>query len=332
MRDFAKIASPLHVLTGKTQEKAGKANTPLVWSTEADLAFTTLKKALCEAPVLSYPCFGHDFVLEIDASAKGLRACLCQADDDGKLHPVAYASRGLRGAEKNYTELSSFKLEFLALKWAVSEKFRDYLLGHHTIVWTDHNPLSHLKTAKLGATEQRWMAQLAPFDIEIKYRSGKSNRCADALSRYPYDTDKVVSEAQQCNLSVEGTQIPVQLRSIQVSQTLLEKGSNDIPVPDECTGSWSTVFPSFSHAELALLQQEDKALKVVWSCWKRRWEPGQEMNDNEPLTPEAKSWLKEWHRLIEGKGVLYRSISWTGNSLSASCSAQTSPNDHRGSP
>ncbi len=135
--------------------------------------------------MLAYQCFELDFVLETDASTKGLGACLCQADEDGKLHPVAYASRGLRGAERNYADSSSFKLEFLALKWAVSEKFRDYLLGHHTIVWTDHNPLAHVQTAKLGATAQCWMTQLAPFDLEIKYRTGMSNKCADALSRYP---------------------------------------------------------------------------------------------------------------------------------------------------
>ena len=125
-------------------------------------------------------------MLETDAFANGLGACLSQADDDGHLHAVAYASRGLGGAERNYTNVSSFKLELLALKWTVSKKIRDYRLGHHTIVWTDHNyPLSHLQTAKLGVTEQRLVAQLAPFDFEIKYRPGKSNKCADALSRHP---------------------------------------------------------------------------------------------------------------------------------------------------
>lgn len=78
---------------------------------------------------------------------------------------------------------SSMKLEFLALKWAMTEKFREYLLGHKCVVYTDSNPLSHLLSAKLGATEQRWVAQLASFDFEIKYRSGKVNRNADALSQ-----------------------------------------------------------------------------------------------------------------------------------------------------
>lgn len=77
------------------------------------------------------------------------------------------------------------KLELLALKWAVTEKFRCYLLGQKFVIYTDNNPLSYLKTAKLGALEQRWAAQLALFDFEIKYQSGKINVVADALSRWP---------------------------------------------------------------------------------------------------------------------------------------------------
>ena len=80
----------------------------------------------------------------MDASYGGLGACLLQADEDGKMHPIAYASRTLRGAEKNYPDLSSFKVELLGLKWAVTEKFGPYILGSKCTVYTDHNPLAHL--------------------------------------------------------------------------------------------------------------------------------------------------------------------------------------------
>ena len=80
---------------------------------------------------------------------------------------------------------SSMKLESLALKWAVTEKFRDYLLGSTFIVFTDNNPMSYLQTSKLGATELRWAAQLASFDFSLKYRSGCANKNADSLSRRP---------------------------------------------------------------------------------------------------------------------------------------------------
>jgi hypothetical protein len=74
----------------------------------------------------------------------------------------------------------------LAVKWAVTEKFKDYRLGSKFEIITDNNPLSYLQaSAKLGAVEQRWHAQLAQFNFTITYRSGKLNRAADALSRMP---------------------------------------------------------------------------------------------------------------------------------------------------
>ena len=79
---------------------------------------------------------------------------------------------------------STMKLEMLRLKCAVTEKFRDYLLGSEFSVYTDNNPLSYLQTsARLGATEMRWAADLAQFQLNTKYRSGKANSNADALSR-----------------------------------------------------------------------------------------------------------------------------------------------------
>ncbi len=76
------------------------------------------------------------------------------------------------------------KLKFLALKWAMVERVsREYLLGPKCIAFTDNNPLSHLAMAKLGGTEQRWAAELAAFDFEVRYRSGRSKANADALSR-----------------------------------------------------------------------------------------------------------------------------------------------------
>ncbi|KAK7921991.1 hypothetical protein WMY93_008893 [Mugilogobius chulae] len=107
---------------------------------------------------------------KIDASHSGLGAVLSQ-EQGGQVRPVAYASRGLRPTERNMSNYSSMKLELLALKWAMADKFRDYLLGHRCVVFTDNNPLSYLKTAKLGALEQRWAAQLASFDFELRYRS-----------------------------------------------------------------------------------------------------------------------------------------------------------------
>lgn len=83
--------------------------------------------------------------METDASLKGLGACLMQDDIP---HPIAYASGGLRAAEKNCPDYSTLKLELLVLKWAVVDKFRDYLIGCSFTVLPYNNPLAHVHTAK----------------------------------------------------------------------------------------------------------------------------------------------------------------------------------------
>ena len=77
---------------------------------------------------------------------------------------------------------SSAKLELLALKWSVCKKFRDYLIGSKFTVLTDNNPLTYVRTSCLGTSQIRWLSDLALFDFDIKYRAGKSNQAADALS------------------------------------------------------------------------------------------------------------------------------------------------------
>lgn len=94
--------------------------------------------------------------------------------------------------KKNY-HLHSGKLEFLALKWAVTERFRDYLIGSTCTIYIDNNPLTYvLSTAKLNATGHRWVAELADFHLTLKYRPGKENVDADSLSRMPVDIEKMM--------------------------------------------------------------------------------------------------------------------------------------------
>lgn len=115
---------------GKTPRK------PLTsyWNVECGDSFLQLKQALISAPVLAYADFQKLFALEIDASQSGLGAVLSQ-EHEGKLRPVAFASRRLRPSEKNMQNYRSIKLQFLALKWAVFEKFREYLLGTSCMVY-----------------------------------------------------------------------------------------------------------------------------------------------------------------------------------------------------
>ncbi|KAI3376829.1 hypothetical protein L3Q82_000403 [Scortum barcoo] len=120
------------------------------------------------------------YVLHTDASFKGVGAVLYQEYPEG-LRPVAFASRKLSSPEQRYPV---HQLEFLALKWAVADKFHDYLYGAKFTVRTDNNPLTYvLTTAKLNATGHRWLAALATYDFDVKYRPGKANTDADLLSR-----------------------------------------------------------------------------------------------------------------------------------------------------
>ena len=123
--------------------------------------------------------------METDTSLKGLGAVLSQRGDDGTVRVIAYVSCSLRPGEKLMRDYSSAKIELLALKWSVCEKFKDYLLGSKFTVYTDNKLLVYVKTSKLGAAQIRLLSELALYDFDIVYRTGKSNLVADALSRQP---------------------------------------------------------------------------------------------------------------------------------------------------
>ena len=187
---FAAIARPLNNLLVGIPDDAKSHRHKVAWSPECQSAFDALKMALTEAPILAYADYDLPFVVYTDASLRGLGAVLAQVQD-GKERVIAYASRSLHPAEQNDANYSSFKLELLALKWAVTEKFKGYLTGAKFTVYTDNNPVAHLQTARLGAVEQRWAAQLASFTYDVKYRPGKNNANADALSRFPVEQARV---------------------------------------------------------------------------------------------------------------------------------------------
>ena len=135
------------------------------------------------APVLVLTDFKKPFRLETDASGEGLGTILLQESDDGQYHLVAFASWELKGGEPKY---HSSKLEFLALKWAVTEQFREYVQYQPFTVRTDNNPLTYiLTTPNLDALGHRWVAALAGYNMKLVYLKGSDNKIADTLSRLP---------------------------------------------------------------------------------------------------------------------------------------------------
>ena len=108
---------------------------------------------------------------------KGL-VLYCTRFREGRQRVIAYASRSLSKSEKNYPV---HKLEFLALKWAITDKFHEYLYGSQFQVYTENNPLTYvLTTAKLDATGHSWVAALSNYTFSIIYKPGKGHKDADA--------------------------------------------------------------------------------------------------------------------------------------------------------
>lgn len=174
IRNFSSIAAPLNKLTSR-----GKDAPPFVWSQEAETAFCTLKNALITAPVLAVPDYSKPFTVHCDASAYGLGGMLSQ-NIEGHDHPIAYVSRSLSKAERNY---SATEREALAVLFAV-EKFEPYLGSKPFKVVSDHASLKWFsKLQNPTGRLARWFCRLSQFNFEIEHRKGSDNVVPDALSR-----------------------------------------------------------------------------------------------------------------------------------------------------
>ncbi|KAJ8028616.1 hypothetical protein HOLleu_30909 [Holothuria leucospilota] len=315
VKDYSKIAKPLHELTGGCSHSRGKKKsqskpTTWNWSNECQVAFDLLVSKLVSPPILAYADYSLPFELHTDASTEGLGAALYQ-EQDGVKRVIAYASRGLRKSERNYP---AHKLEFLALKWAVTDKFKDYLYGRKFQVVTDNNPLTYvLTTAKLDATGHRWLAALAAFDFNIVYRPGALNGDADALSRLPARDDReessridpnvlrAIYESHHVNLSEEGSEnsyTPL-VEAISLSQ-------NAIPVEfeDNLEPAPQSNYPHLSKREWKELQEKDTIVSRVLHYLKMNRRPN--LQERKKEKADVLLILRDWDRLCFIDNVLYR--------------------------
>ena len=173
IENFSTVALPLTEAT-----KKGEPNV-IQWNQGREESFDALKRVMSENPVCILPNMDKDFFLRTDASDVGLGAVLLQDHGQG-LQPVAYASKKLSGAERNY---STIEKECFAIVWAVG-KYQPYLYGRTFVIQTDHHPLQFLNQMK--ATNKRlmrWALMLQPFSYKIQAIPGKDNVGADFLSR-----------------------------------------------------------------------------------------------------------------------------------------------------
>lgn len=174
--NFSKTARPLTELL--------KKDTPFTWADTQEQAFSHLRDALISEPVLQYPDLTKPFVVTTDASDYAVGGILSQGTI-GKDRPIAYTSRLLNAAERNY---STIEKELLAIVYSVNH-FRSYLYGHKFTLVTDHKPLVWLHSVKDPTSRLvRWRLKLAEYNYEVIYKAGKTNVNADALSRNPVPT------------------------------------------------------------------------------------------------------------------------------------------------
>jgi len=171
VKDFTTIAEPLSRLTRK--------NTQFTWTDETQLSFDRLKRALIDAGTLAYPRPYLPCILDTDACDVAVGAVLSQVID-GVERPIAFFSRVLNGAQRNYCPT---RRELLAVTAAL-QHFRHYLIGARVILCTDHHSLKWLKTFKRPeGILARWLEMLAEFDYTIEHRAGRLHSNADAVSR-----------------------------------------------------------------------------------------------------------------------------------------------------
>ncbi|XP_076745452.1 retrovirus-related Pol polyprotein from transposon opus [Maylandia zebra] len=352
VKGYSSIVKPLHNLTSgyPPSHKKSKVNARQSahqyhdpkdpfggrWTPACQEAFESVIQSLTTAPVLAFADPQKPYILHTDASTTGLGAVLYQ-EQEGQLRVIGYASRGLSRSENRYP---AHKLEFLALKWSVTEKFSDYLYGNHFTVVTDSNPLTYILTsAKLDATSYRWLAALSTFSFKLLYRPGKQNGDADGLSRRPHGgladdlkSQKEIERIQQftqdhlCdpdNINAVNQSVVKAICERQFTYSVSPDNEREADadcvalvevlavspsaVPDsygqeEQFGGLPTI-PHLTEAELADEQRADQCIKHVISQI--------EYGDTPPPTvrtqlPELPLLLRELNRLELRNNVLYR--------------------------
>ena len=172
----SELQKPLSSLTG------GKRSKKLLWTEEMIESFEELKKAMAEDIELAYPDYSPEvspLELYVDASAGGAGCYLAQTQE-GQRRVIGFASMAFTPQQRSY---STLERELTALRWGV-KTFKPFIYGVPFVLYTDHQPLTHLHNMKLVCARlARTVRELSDYNFEIRYVPGKQNCAADALSR-----------------------------------------------------------------------------------------------------------------------------------------------------
>ena len=303
---FSKKMKPVYDLLQMEEEDKKGDKTQLdkkkkvKWTAEHQKAVEEMVDYLSSGNVIAYPDFEQPFIVHTDASQEGLGAALYQVQD-GRTRIISLASRTLTPAERNY-HMHSGKLEFLALKWAVTEKFHDYLInGQDFEVVTDNNPLTYvMSSAKLHATGLRWVAALANYRFSIKYRAGKKHVDADYLSRDIAEKFRKYCEGADKNLSVEDT-------SLLLSAAARKEDEVDVNLVHVNTIGTEEVGTSDNRIGKEKLKEAQIADKVIGPVYQLVKEGGKfSSKELEECTGEVKILHRQIPKMRLENGVLVR--------------------------
>ena len=273
---FAAVAAPLYFLTQK--------HIQFNWSDAADAAFLSLKRLLTTAPVVAFPNFGSDageFILDTDASHRGVGGCLLQVDRQGNERVIAYGSKALTKAQRNY---STTKKELLAVVTFVNT-FRHYLLGRRFKLRTDHSSLQWLVNFRdPQGLLARWIEILADYQFDIVHRAGSAHGDADALSRMPQPTADVACQTEAVGLTGGAAVCAVTPGDV----------STESRACDVSTSSWSCSF-------LRDEQKKDRSLTEVIGWLERKSRP-----QRCSVSEDARPFFYHFRRLRLADGLVCR--------------------------
>lgn len=298
------VGSP-KVSTRKTADSRNgqlPSATPIKWMDIHRQSQKTLIEHLINPLIMAYLDYDKPFIVHTDASKDGLGAVLYQREN-GKTRVIAYASRSLTSTQNNYN-LHAGKLEFLALKWVVTEQFRDYLYyAPEFTVYTNNNPLTYILTsAKLNATTLRWVGELADFRFQVKYCPGKSNVDADTLSWMPMNIEDYMKTFYQ-KRSLEVVQAAICLAQFHSQGDLpwLIALRDSLTALDDC----DSVSGIEQRVYLCEAQECDPVMSRIMYFMKTGTQPSVKDSKVEPRGVQRL--LLEWNKLHLGTNrILYR--------------------------
>ena len=187
------------------------------WNEKCQASFEKLKAFLIEAPVLTQPPYGKEYVIFSDASLNGLGCVFMQ---EGKV--VAYASRQLKPHEKNYP---THDLELAATVFAL-KIWRHYLYGEKCFIYTDHKSFKYFPSQReINLRQRRWMELIKDYDCVIDYHPEKANVVVDALSRKSVQTLRVLNA--HLSLSDDGAMVAELIAKSDLLNRVLKAQKND---------------------------------------------------------------------------------------------------------